>query len=195
MWLWQPQLSAVCTDRGGSAIAPLWSLHSQTPSLPHSAFLPSCPANHTIHPNRRIRTRTYGLVGGAVSWGAPLSRFARFAESARRLETAPAFPAAPTTCRSGRSRPRDAARFRVAAHFVDEVTEAPCGLDLARSGGGRQKGADGHERVRAAFVPVDAYAPMSMRTISGGAPSRTGTKLVPSPPDTIMCRPLSTMCP
>src|ERR1700694_4691510 len=61
MWLWQPQLPVAHTDRGGSATAPLWSLHSQTPSLPHSAFLPSCPANRLIH-----RTAVYGPVRTVV---------------------------------------------------------------------------------------------------------------------------------
>src|ERR1019366_6131521 len=61
MWLWQPQLPVARTDRGGSATAPLWSLHSQTPSLPHSAFLPSCPANRIIH-----RTAVYGPVRTVV---------------------------------------------------------------------------------------------------------------------------------
>ena len=35
----------------------------------------------------------------------------------------------------------------------------------------------------------------SICTISGGTPSRAGMMLVPRPPDTIMCRPLSTTCP
>ena len=38
-------------------------------------------------------------------------------------------------------------------------------------------------------------APSVMRTISGVTPSRSGTMLVPSPPDTIMWRPCSTMWP
>ena len=38
-------------------------------------------------------------------------------------------------------------------------------------------------------------APSSTSTISGGTPKRTGRMLVPSPPDTIRCRPSSTTCP
>jgi hypothetical protein len=45
------------------------------------------------------------------------------------------------------------------------------------------------------FPASAPHAAMSMSTISGGTPSRTGTKLVPSPPETIMCRPSSMMCP
>src|SRR5450755_3758263 len=40
-----------------------------------------------------------------------------------------------------------------------------------------------------------AHASISICTISGGIPSRSGTMLVPSPPETIMCRSVSTMCP
>jgi len=57
------------------------------------------------------------------------------------------------------------------------------------------------EQNSAALKAVEAklrsadHTPISTCMISGGTPSRTGTKLVPSPPETIMCRPLSTTCP
>ena len=54
----------------------------------------------------------------------------------------------------------------------------------------RENGACG----RRFFAPI-AYAPSLMRTISGGTPRRSGTLLQPSPPDTIMWRPCSTMWP
>src|SRR6516162_77466 len=61
MWLWQPQLPVARMDHGGSVTAPLWPLHSQPPSLLHSVFLPSCPANRIIH-----RTAVYGPVRTVV---------------------------------------------------------------------------------------------------------------------------------
>src|SRR6516164_3341209 len=61
MWPWQPQLPAARMDHGGSVTAPLWPLHSQPPSLLHSVFLPSCPANRIIH-----RTAVYGPVRTVV---------------------------------------------------------------------------------------------------------------------------------
>src|SRR6516225_6057500 len=61
MWLWQPQLPAARMDHGGSVTVPLWPLHSQPPSLLHSVFLPSCPANRIIH-----RTAVYGPVRTVV---------------------------------------------------------------------------------------------------------------------------------
>src|SRR6516164_4756520 len=61
MWLWQPQLPVARMDHGGSTTPPLWPLHSQPPSLLHSVFLPSCPANRIIH-----RTAVYGPVRTVV---------------------------------------------------------------------------------------------------------------------------------
>src|ERR1035437_6826666 len=61
--------------RGGSAIAPLPKLPCQTASSDHSASVPSqIPLPHNPV-NRRIRTRTYGGVGGEEPQGFPLSRF------------------------------------------------------------------------------------------------------------------------
>src|SRR6516164_8266905 len=61
MWLWQPQLPVARMDHGGSTTPPLWPLHSQPPSLLHSVFLTSCPANRIIH-----RTAVYGPVRTVV---------------------------------------------------------------------------------------------------------------------------------
>ena len=59
---------------GGSRTAPRSPLLCQTPSSVRSAWLPSRHQDPHNPPNRRIRTRTSGGVGGAEPRGSPLSR-------------------------------------------------------------------------------------------------------------------------
>src|SRR5208337_981463 len=62
---------------GGSATAPRSpSRFPTTTSAEPSASLPSPTLKPHNQPNRRIRTRTYGGVGGEEPQGSPLSRFA-----------------------------------------------------------------------------------------------------------------------
>ncbi len=60
---------------GGSATARRSPSPCQMPSSPRLASQPWQPNVSPSSPNRRIRTRTYGGVGGAEPRGSPLSRF------------------------------------------------------------------------------------------------------------------------
>jgi hypothetical protein len=61
---------------GGSATALRWPSRCPMPSSARSASQPWRPNMLLNLPNRRIRTRIYGGVGGAEPRGSPLSRFA-----------------------------------------------------------------------------------------------------------------------
>ena len=70
------------------------------------------------------------------------------------------------------------------------LAAAACSTDLNRLQRMKKR------RLRAPFLFCSkAQAPSVTRTISGGTPSRSGTLLQPSPPDTIMWRPCSTIWP
>src|SRR5262245_58129425 len=86
---------------GGSATAPRSPSACRTPSSPRSALQHWRLKVLLNLPNRRIRTRTYGGVGGAEPRGSPLSRFSAridatvlsveiFAIAANRSGAAPA---------------------------------------------------------------------------------------------------------
>ena len=71
---WRPKPSAAHTAPGGSATAP--PLPSPCPMLSSagSASPPSRPLMPLNPPNRRVRARTHGGVGGAELQSSPLSR-------------------------------------------------------------------------------------------------------------------------
>ena len=62
--IWRRKPPAARTALGGSATAPRSPSPCRTPSSPRSASLPSWRTRPLNPPNRRIRTRTYGGVGG-----------------------------------------------------------------------------------------------------------------------------------
>ena len=72
---WRRKPPAALTAPGGSATAPRSPLRSRTTSSARpSASLPSRPPRPHNQPNRRVRTRTHGGVGGEGPRGSPLSR-------------------------------------------------------------------------------------------------------------------------
>src|SRR5215211_1376348 len=62
---------------GGSRTAPRSPLPCRSPTSAHSASAPSPNCGRLNPPNRRIRTRMSGGVGGAEPRGSPLSRYRR----------------------------------------------------------------------------------------------------------------------
>jgi hypothetical protein len=72
---WRLKPPAAHMAPGGWQRAPRSTWPCQSCSSAHSVWLPSRP--HSLHnpPNRRIRTRTSGGVGGVQPRGCPLSRF------------------------------------------------------------------------------------------------------------------------
>src|SRR5262249_14090990 len=73
---WRPKPPAAHVAPGGWQRAPHLTLLCQMTSSVHSVWLPSRPGDLPNSPNRRIRTRTYGGVGGEESRDSPLSRSA-----------------------------------------------------------------------------------------------------------------------
>ena len=74
------------------------------------------------------------------------------------------------------------------------AVQSAAGVDRRRVPLKNYTGAEKTAPSGAVFV-FRRQAPSVTRTISGGTPSRSGTLLQPSPPDTIMWRPCSTMWP
>ena len=75
---WRRKPPAVHMALGGSATAPRSPSPCPTPSSSRSALASLAITQGQLNPpNRRIRTRTYGGVGGEEPRGSPLSRFAR----------------------------------------------------------------------------------------------------------------------
>src|SRR5262249_39770082 len=71
---WRPKPPAVHMALGGSRRAPRLPLLCQMPSSVHLAWPPSRHRDMHNLPNRRIRIRMYGGVGGEESRDSPLSR-------------------------------------------------------------------------------------------------------------------------
>ena len=82
-WRLKPPVAHVAL--GGWQRAPRSTWPCQSCSSGHSVWLPS--RLHSLHnlPNRRIRTRTSGGVGGAQPQGCPLSRFRKRLRRQSRL--------------------------------------------------------------------------------------------------------------
>jgi hypothetical protein len=71
---WQHRQPEAHTDRGGSAAVQHSAMPCLTPTLRRWDY-PNSPFEATLNqPNRRVRTRTHGGVGGAEPRGSPLSR-------------------------------------------------------------------------------------------------------------------------
>jgi Group II intron, maturase-specific domain len=73
IWRHKPPVARMAL--GGSQTAPRSPSPCQSRSSDHSAWLPSRACGAHNPPNRRIRTRMSGGVGGAEPRGTPLSRF------------------------------------------------------------------------------------------------------------------------
>ena len=75
LMIWRRKPPAALTALGGSATAPRSPSRFQTTtSAEPSASLPSPALQPHNRPNRRVRTRTHGGVGGEEPRGSPLSR-------------------------------------------------------------------------------------------------------------------------